>query len=61
MGLKDCPDCWCYPCECGGVAKNEQKVSRDFAIIEVFDWLYKNNYLNGDYQKLYNEFINKKK
>jgi len=52
------------PCECGHEWKNVSPNQREkitkavngFDIEDVFKWLAKNDYLNGDYRSIYAEF-----
>jgi hypothetical protein len=69
MALSDCTECWSTPCECGHEFKNTSQSYKEtmtksingFTIKDVFKWLGSNDYLNDDFELLYNEFIKENK
>lgn len=69
MSLSDCTECWSTPCECGHEFKNVSQSYKEtmtksvngFTIKDVFKWLGSNDYLNDDFELLYNEFIKENK
>ena len=68
MALSDCPECWQTPCECGYEFKRASKEYKEkmtksvngYSIKEIFQWLSNKNYLNEDWETIYNEFIKNK-
>jgi hypothetical protein len=68
MALSDCTECWQTPCECGYEFRNnsnqyKEKMTKSvngYSIKEVFQWLSNNDYLNEDWETIYNEFIKNK-
>ena len=68
MALSDCTECWQTPCECGYEFRNssnqyKEKITKSvngYSIKEVFQWLSNNDYLNEDWETIYNEFMKNK-
>lgn len=67
MSLKDCSNCWSYPCTCGSEFNssfneyhNEETIKKD-AWEELFNWLESEDYLSDSKEQIKKEFKNRKK
>ena len=67
MSLRDCPNCWSYPCTCGSEFNqsfnefHHDELLKKNTVDELLKWLESNGYLNAPREEIEFQYKNRVK